>query len=70
MCGLTEENHLFWTGIRRSDARWFKADSPFQIDFSFLSAQKKNTKSFDLVYGREQILPASMVNVSIDSFDL
>jgi hypothetical protein len=46
------------TGIRRSDARWFKADSPFQIDFSFLSAQKKNTKSFDLVYGREQILPS------------
>jgi hypothetical protein len=37
----------------------------------FLSSRlKKNTKSFDFVYGREQILPASMVNVSIDSFDL
>jgi len=49
VCGLTgkkkEKNHR--TGIRRSDARWFKADTPERkIDFSFfLSAQthKKNT---------------------------
>jgi hypothetical protein len=36
-----EKNCEAITGIRRSDARWFKADTPFQIDFSFLFAKKK-----------------------------
>jgi hypothetical protein len=51
VCGLTGKkkvkNHR--TGIRRSDARWFKADTPERkIDFSFFplgsNTQKKHAR--------------------------
>jgi hypothetical protein len=51
-----EKNCEAITGIRRSDARWFKADTPFQIDFSFLFAKKKHEVFRFFCYGREQIL--------------
>jgi len=75
VCGLTgkkkEKNHR--TGIRRSDARWFKADTPERkIDFSFfLSAQthKKNTHKvlsmFNVLMAVSKFFVASTVIVDI-----